>query len=521
MSRAIILAVMALLGALVLLPVLRFLLLPVLPGLAPAYAPPTGPLPGLGAAALVSVLVATASGLLAAAPAAMLGFLLERRDWVGRRLCAGACWAALLLPGYLLVAGWEIVLDAGAAGASTGGGYGPAGDWLLLVAAMAAKGLPLAVLAARIGWSVLPPALEDAARVNLRGTTRRIRLRLAVSAPMALLAFLLCFDQAMDEYGIASVLGQRLTLRLLAAEVSADLLQWPVSWPRAATCADLLVAAALMPFLLRWRSWRDAAEPGPAVPEPRRAAGAGTCALAWGLFAVLAVPGLLVPVAALASDLRAGPSGWSLSSEGARGLLWSASYGLVAATTATGLAAAVLATTADGAGRAVLFRALPLFTLSVPGIVLGAAFVIGYGDAPVPVLGTPLALLLADVATTLPIGLLALRAAMGRRMRLRGDAARVHGINRIARIERIHAPPLLPPLAGAWCLCFCRLFFELPLAQMLAPAGREPVGIVLLGLGESLRLGDEAVLACAGLAVCGAVVLTVALGTALLAGRER
>ena len=518
MSRAVVLAVLALLGALVLLPVLRFLLLPVLPGLAPAYAPPTGPLPGLGAAALVSVLVATASGLLAAVPAATLGFLLEHRDWIGRRLCAGACWAALLLPGYLLVAGWEIVLDAGAATASPGWGYGPAADWLLLVAAMAAKGLPLAVLAARIGWSVLPPALEDAARVNLRGTTRRIRMRLAAFAPMALLAFLLCFDQAMDEYGIASVLGQRLTLRLLAAEVSADLLQWPVSWPRAATCADLLVATALMPFLLRWRSWYGAAEPGPAGPEPRRAAGAGTCALAWGLFALLAVPGLLVPMAALASDLRAGPSSWSLSPEGARGLLWSASYGLVAATTATALAA-VLAATADGAGRALLFRALPLFTLSIPGIVLGAAFVIGYGDAPVPVLGTPLALLLADVATTLPIGLLALRAAMGRRMRLGGDAARVHGMNRMARIERVHAPPLLSPLAGAWCLCFCRLFFELPLAQMLAPAGREPVGIVLLGLGESLRLGDEAVLAFAGLAVCGTVVLTVTLAAALLTGR--
>ncbi len=510
MTRVSILAMSALLGAAVLLPVLRFLLLPILPGLAPAFAPPTASVPGLGAATLGSLLVATTTGLLTAPPAAALGFFLERRRWFGRRLCAGACWMALLLPGYLLVAGWEIVLDASSWLASPRGHIGLAGDWLLLVAAMAAKGLPVAVLAARIGWSLLPPALEDATQVNLRGMRRRIRLILVVSAPIMLLTFLLGFDQTIDEYGIASVLGQRLHLHLLAAEVSASLLQWPVSWPRAATCADLLVGASLLPFLMRWRSRHGSAMPDFADPRSRRTATFGGRALAWSLFVLLAVPGLLVPVLALVSDLRAGPD-WLLSPEGARGLLWSALYGLVAATMAVGLAAAALAGTADGTGRALLFRVLPLFTLSVPGIVLGAAFVVGYSGAPVPVLDTPLPLLLAEVATSLPVGLLVLREAMGRRLRMRGDAARVHGVGLPARIERIHAPPLLPPLARAWCLCFCRLFFELPLAQMLAPAGREPVGVILVGLGEAQRLRDEAVLACAGMGMCGAIVLAVAL----------
>ena len=520
MMRVMTVAAPALLGAAVLLPVLRFLLLPVLPWLAPRFAPPTGTVPCLGGAVLGSVLVAAASGLMAAPPAVALGFLIERRSWVGRRLCAGACWAALLLPGYLLVAGWEIVLDASGWVASPRGRFGVGGTWLLLVGAMAAKEMPLAVLAARIGWSIQPPALGDAARVNLRSAARRLQLLWVVSIPILLLVFLLCFDQALDEYGIASVLGRHLHLRLLAAELSASLLEWPVSWPRAALCADLLVAASLLPFLLRWRR-TGAAVLAPVAFGPPRAAGAEVQVLAWVLFTLLAGPGLLVPVSALVLDLGAG-LGWSVPPEGARGLLWSGLYGLIGATAAVGLAAAA-AGGADGpCGWMRTFQVLPLLTLSVPGIVLGAAFVIGYGGAPVPVLGTPLALLLAEVATTLPVSLLVLREAMGRGQRGRGDAARVHGVGRLTRIERIHAPPLLPALAGAWCLCFCRLFFELPLAQMLAPAGREPVGVILLGLGEAQRLQDEAVLACAGMGVCGSVVFAMAGAVALLGtGRKR
>ena len=494
------------LSAAVMLPLLRFLLLPLLPMLAPEFTPPSGPLPGLGAAASTSLLVSAAAGLLAAPLATVLGFLIECRDWRGRRLCIGACWAAVLLPGYLLVAGWEIVLDAVTPLALPHEAGVVSSGLPLLVGALGAKALPLTVLAARLGWAMLPPGLEDAARINLRGTGPRIRLLLSASWPILGLAFFLGFDQAIDEYGIAVVLSRQLHLHLLASEVHASLSEWPVSWPHAAICADLLVACSLLPFLPRLRGRREPVTPDFADKGRLAPARLSARVVAWALLAVMAVPGLLIPVLALASDLGGG-SGWSVSAEGGRGLLFSALYGLVASTAAVALAVLILAASAADASRAALPRLLPLLSLSFPGIVLGAAFVIGYGDAPVPVLGTPLALLLAETVQALPVGLLLLRDAMGAGMRVRSDAARVHGVRRLVRIERIHAPPLLRPVATAWCFCFCRLFFELPLAQMLAPAGREPVGVVLIGLGESLRLHDEAVLACAGMAVCGAVVL--------------
>ena len=494
--------------AAVLLPLLRFLLLPVLPGLAPQFAPPSGSVPGLRAAAMGSLLVSVTTGIVAAPIATVLGFLLERRRWPGRQLCLGACWSALLVPGYLLVAGWEIVLDAPALPAASRDGGAMLLGWPILVGAMAAKALPLATLAARIGWAALPAVLEDAARVNLRGPGRRLRLMASASIPVLVLAFLLAFDQALDEYGIALVLGRQLRLHLLVADVHSSLTEWPISWPHAATCADLLIGVSLLPFLLRLRTQHLAPDPAGTGPVPT-ASPAG-CLIAWTLSAAFAVPGLLVPVLALFSDLATG-SGWSVSPEGARGLLFSSLYGLVAATAAVALAAGISGATDIRIGRTVLFRVLPLLALSIPGIVLGAAFVIGYGGFPVPVLGTPLVLLLAEIATTLPVGLLLLRDTMGLPFRIRDEVARVHGVGWLPRIERIHMPSLLRPLAASWCLCFCRLFFELPLAQMLAPAGREPVGVILVGLGESLRLREEAVLACAGIALCGGVALIVTL----------
>jgi len=82
----------------------------------------------------------------------------------------------------------------------------------------------------------------------------------------------------------------------------------------------------------------------------------------------------------------------------------------------------------------------------------------------------------------------------------------VHGIGLEDRIGRIHLPLLARPLAWAGSLAFCRLFFELPLAQMLAPAGGEPVGVVLVQLQQSLHFAAEARLALLAMLLCGAVV---------------
>ena len=183
-------------------------------------------------------------------------------------------------------------------------------------------------------------------------------------------------------------------------------------------------------------------------------------------------------------------------------------YAFVGALGAVGLAAA-LAGSRPGTGLTRWLTWLPLGNLAVPGIVLGAADVIAFNGPPLPLLGTPLALIVAQTATQAPLLALLLHAPMRARNAAAGDAALVHGISWLDRVERIHLPPLLRPLAWAWCLAFCRLFFELPLAQMLAPAGREPVAVTLVQLQQALRLSAEARLAAAAILLCGAIVAIV------------
>ena len=222
---------------------------------------------------------------------------------------------------------------------------------------------------------------------------------------------------------------------------------------------------------------------------------------------VLLAAGTLVPLLALLADALS-PEAAALPAEAWASLEASVLYGFVGALGALGLACAVLAMSAGSRLQSALMW-LPLGNLAVPGIVLGAADLIAFNGPPLPLIGTPLALLLAQIATQFPFLALFLRAPVRAQTERPGDAARVHGIVMLDRVERIYLPPLLRPLAWAWALAFGRLFFELPLAQMLAPAGGEPVGVALVQLQQGLRFAAEARLAVVALVLCGAIVAIV------------
>jgi iron(III) transport system permease protein len=244
-------------------------------------------------------------------------------------------------------------------------------------------------------------------------------------------------------------------------------------------------------------------------------ASAAESLLAWASVLVLLVLAAGVPFLGLVSDALV-PDPSPMPDGGWRTLLFSVLYSFVASLTALCFAAALAARPA-ASGVVTWLAQLPFLNMAVPGIVLGAAYVIAFGGPPLPLTGTPLALLLAEVATQLPVITLLLREPVRAQHGTYGEAARVNGIRRTLRLERIYLPPLFRPLAWAWSFSFCRLFFELPLAQMLAPAGAEPAGVMLVQLQQSLHFGVEARLAVAGMLVCG----TIAGGVLLLAERDR
>ena len=500
-------------GLLVTYPLLRFMLLPLFPALGPAA--PVGEAPDLGAAIGNSLLLATLSAACTVPPAVWLGTLLERRRWGGGRLLAGTLLLVFLLPGYLAAAGWQIVLGTPVLGAFPWLRTALLG-WPGLIGLMALKALPVATFVVRAGWAAAPPRLDEATRLHVRGRWRRWSLSLRPVMPAVASAFLIVFVESMHEYGLATTLGTRLHLPLLVAEVYASLSTWPISWTRAALAGDLLMLMALAPLAARlWSAGRAAPLLDRGLRLPPRPASPLESMSGYAAMACVLALGCAVPLMALVADALL-PSTETLP-EGAWGAIGTALlYSFVGALGAVCLAVALIASQTGPSLRRVLGW-LPLGNLAVPGIVLGAADVIAFNGPPLPLLGTPLALLAAQIATQFPLLALFLRAPMRSRTMLAGDAARVHGIALLDRIEHIHLPPLLRPLAWAWALAFSRLFFELPLAQMLAPAGREPVAVTLVQLQQALRFGAEARLAMVAILVCGGVIG----GVLLLAERAK
>lgn len=503
MARA--LALLPLLfGLLITYPLLRFMLLPLVPAFGPALAPPAGLGPGLGGALGNSLTLATLAAVCAVPPAVWLATMLERRHWGGSKLLMGTLLLLFLLPGYLDAAGWQIVLASPAIGAAP-----ILRDTLLgwpgLVGLTALKALPVATIVARAGWAAFQPRLDEATQLHVRSACRRWTLGIRPVGPAAATALLIVFVEAMHDYGLATTLGARLRLPLLVAEVYASLSTWPISWSRAALAGDLLMLVTLAPLAARLWFGRLARSPlDRALALPPRRASRLESAVASVATAGIFIVGCAVPLVALFTD-AALPS-TEVFPEGA----WSAIgtsvlYAFVGAVGAVGLAVA-LAASRSGPGLTRWLAWLPLGNLAIPGIVLGAADVIAFNGPPLPLLGTPLALIVAQTATQAPLLALLLHAPIRARGAALGDAARVHGVPWLDRVERIHLPPLLRPLAWAWCLAFCRLFFELPLAQMLAPTGREPVAVVLVQLQQGLRFSAEARLAMASILLCGAIV---------------
>ncbi len=496
-------------------PLLRFLLLPLVPALGPAFAPPPGDGPGLGIAAMNSIRLATLSAGCALAPALWLGMMLERRRWAGQRALVATLLLLFLLPGYLVAAGWQILLGSTALRSATWLRDALLG-WPGLVGLTALKGLPVATLAARAGWAARRPRLEEATLLHVRGRGRRALLLARPVLPFAAAAFLIVFVEATQEYGLAATLGARLRLPLLVTEVYASLANWPISWTRAAQAGDLLVLIALLPAAIRL-AFPKSAPPlldRGLAPAPRPASWR-ECWLGWSATALLLALGCGVPLLALVTDAML-PDAGGLPDGAGHAVLASLLYSFVASLAALCLACALVAGQAGSPLHGALAW-LPMVNMAVPGIVLGAAEVIAFNGPPLPLTGTPLALLLGETATQLPLLALLMRAPIRARSAAYGDAARVHGIKLADRIERIYLPPLMRPLAWAWSFAFCRLFFELPLAQMLAPAGGEPVGVALVQLQQSLRFAAEARLALLAMLLCGAVVG----GVLLLAGRGR
>jgi iron(III) transport system permease protein len=57
------------------------------------------------------------------------------------------------------------------------------------------------------------------------------------------------------------------------------------------------------------------------------------------------------------------------------------------------------------------------------------------------------------------------------------DAARAHGAGAVGTWLRVALPILARPLLSAWLLTYSATLLELPVSQLLAPPGSEPISV--------------------------------------------
>ncbi|MDE2463998.1 MAG: iron ABC transporter permease [Alphaproteobacteria bacterium] len=489
------LALIGLMAVLTLYPTLRFLLLPFLSrsghlGLAQVSA--------VSVRALVnSVRLSVLASTLAIACGVPAAWLMERRRWRGSGALMVSLWLLFVLPSYLMTAGWQIVFSrtALAHGALASAFYSQFGIIFLL----ALKGLPFATLAARTSWRAIGAELDDAARLLIRSPILRRAVLLQLLLPSVGAAFAVVFVESIQEFGIPATLGAQIHLPIVTYAIYERLATTPVNFAGAALLSWQLVGLALLAVTVQLYI---AARFGGALIHGRRRAvlcpppDSVEAFCAWSGLGLLVAVGLAIPLTALVSAAVARqptaehlPIAWD-------SILYSTLYAVLAASLAVAIATPILLRQRTAGTRyGQMIGALSLTNMALPGIVLGAAYLIAFNSGWLALYGTPLLLVFAYVAVQVPMLLRFLQAPIEHIHRNLSEAARLHAVPLSIRLLDVEAPLLAPALTWGWTMAFIQVFFELPISELLYPAGRAPVAVALLWLNQSLDYTSEARLA--------------------------
>ncbi|AOU99235.1 hypothetical protein BI364_15985 [Acidihalobacter yilgarnensis] len=469
---------------------------------------------GLLVAVRNTVLLALAAAVLVAPLGAGLAWLLERRGSMLNHAIGAALWLIFLAPSYLLTTGWQIVfrepwLRHGLAASLF---YSPLG----IVALLAFKALPFAVFVVRPTWAGMGRELEEAMRVHALSAPRRLWLTARLALPAIAAGFVIAFIESVQEFGIPATLGAHLRLPILTYAIYERLSTSPLDFAGAARLSWVLVAlaagGALLHLGLHHRHSavlvhgraRRAAPPAPTH---------GTRGLMLAAAGLLWVLGLLVPGAALVVSAAHGGD-WAGDY---RSLINSTGFAVLAAS-ASLMLALTLARSANRPGNR-LAIGIELFTLSnmaIPGLVLGAAYLMAFNNAWLPLYGTSVLLILGYTAGYTPMLTRLLQSPVAQIDRRLGEAARLHGLSWAARVIDIEAVLLAAPLVRGWLLAFGFVLFELPVSELLYPPGRTPLGVAIVRLNQTLEFHAAARLALSGLALTTAVVALAGVVTYLL-----
>jgi iron(III) transport system permease protein len=491
---------LALIVALFVVPLLRLLALPLLQ--------PTLPSAGwrpvwdsLSLAVLTALIAAPLGGLIAWFINAYRGFTAN--------LAHFTLWALFLAPSYVLTTGWIILFSTPEARLSLFGRafFGLPGLIMLFVI----KALPFASFVARTTFLGAGAGLREAALIHNLPPRRRLQIVARLIAPALALAFAVAVIETMQEFGIPATLGTASKIPLLIYVIYQRLAETPTDFVGAALlCWRLVLIAALFGIASLTLQRRGAnLRNGRNRLIQRRRPGQAQSLLALGGIILLLALGIIIPCCFLL--LRGFGHGWQPTPY-RESVLRSLGFGLIGATLATGTGIALLHIRAGQRSLiTTTIDAALLANMAVPGLVLGAGYILTFNNNILPLYGTTTLLIIAYAASTVPLAARMVQGAFADLDRNLAAAARIHGLSASTRAIDINATLLAQPLLYGLLIATGAIMFELPISELLYPPGATPLGVAIVGLDQ---MGDLA--AAARLALLGMVAMIALAGVLAL-----
>ena len=329
---------------------------------------------------------------------------------------------------------------------------------------------------------------------------RRWHLRFRLALPAMASAFTIAAIETMQEFGIPATLGLTSKIPILTYAIYQRLNTTPTDFAGAAAlCWWLILSAALLALLQVAAQRRHQAalvhgrvrHAARAMPSPGlRLMLAGGTALLWGL-------GLAAPLLALILTALGGP----LQSDGLDAVPRSLFYGMLAATLALGAGYFILKLQQ---GRSLWFTAFVqaglAANMAVPGLILGAGYILAFNNNVLPLYGTVLLLIIAYAAGALPAAIRLLGTACNQLDAKLDEAARIFALPLSTRLIDIEAALLARPGMQAWLLVVAAVMFELPISELLYVPGAAPLGVAIVFADMKADYATAARLALLGLA---------------------
>lgn len=480
-----------------------------------------------------SVTVSVFAAVVATSIGLGLAWVVQRSDLPGRRFWSIGLWAILIIPTYVIGVGWEEVL--GPTGLLRAAGVPDAGLSHLffsgfgVAVVLAFRGVPFAYFATSGALAGLGRDLEDAVRVHGGSKLDAARVVVAVLAPALFASLVIVFAESIGDFGVAATIAVASNFPVATYQIYTSISTFPAQFGIAAVIGCLLVVAVGGALAVQARSTRGrsyAVLGGRTRPartrELDRRAKLLTGGAVWAFFALaLGVPVLggitssfFPPLASLTvSNLTFSYYAQILRSAALGGsILFSLRMALVAGTAAVIVAAVVARLISSPrvgkAGR--LLDLTLLAAVAVPGIVFAAGYIFTYnlrfwGHLGLDLYGTSLLLGIAYAAVALPTSTRVLTGPMAQIQGSLLAAGRVHGANASTAWRRGALPLVARSLMWAWLLAFSGTFLELPVSEMLSPAGVIPVSVAITQMLNKSNLVQGAALSVA------AVVLTLAI----------